>query len=93
MIRSFADKKTKEIFEGLLVKNIQPELQKKALRRPRYIDAAQRIEDLMVPPSNQLEKKKGDLKEFYAIWVNTQFRIIFRWEDGSAHDVELVDYH
>ena len=93
MIRSFADKKTKEIFEGLLVKNIQPELQKKALRRLRYIDAAQRIEDLMVPPSNQLEKKKGDLKEFYAIWVNTQFRIIFRWEDGSAHDVELVDYH
>jgi proteic killer suppression protein len=93
MIRSFADKKTKEIFEGLLVKNIQPELQKKALRRLRYIDAAQRIEDLMVPPSNVLEKKKGDLKEFYAIWVNTQFRIIFRWEDGSAHDVELVDYH
>jgi len=93
MIRSFADKKTKEIFEGLLVKNIQPELQKKALRRLRYIDAAQRIEDLMVPPSNQLEKKKGDLKEFYAIWVNTQFRIIFRWEDGSAHDVELVDYY
>jgi proteic killer suppression protein len=93
MIRSFADKKTKEIFEGLLVKNIQPELQKKALRRLRYIDAAQRIEDLMVPPSNKLEKKKGDLKEFYAIWVNTQFRIIFRWEDGSAHDVELVDYH
>lgn len=93
MVRSFADKKTKEIFEGLLVKNIQPELQKKALRRLRYIDAAQRIEDLMVPPSNKLEKKKGDLKEFYAIWVNTQFRIIFRWEDGSAHDVELVDYH
>lgn len=93
MIRSFADKKTKEIFEGLLVKNIQPELQKKALRRLRYIDAAQRIEDLMVSPSNKLEKKKGDLKEFYAIWVNSQFRIIFRWEDGSAHDVELVDYH
>ncbi|WP_198556748.1 type II toxin-antitoxin system RelE/ParE family toxin [Paraglaciecola sp. MB-3u-78] len=54
MIRSFADKKTKDIFEGHLVKNIQPELQKKALRRLRYIDAAQRIEDLMVPPSNQL---------------------------------------
>jgi proteic killer suppression protein len=93
MIRSFADKKTKDIFEGHLVKNIHPELQKKALRRLRYIDAAQRIEDLMVPPSNKLEKKKGDLKEFYAIWVNTQFRIIFRWEDGIAHDVELVDYH
>ena len=93
MMGSFANKKTKDIFEGHLVNNIHPELQKMALRRLRYIDAAQRIEDLMVPPSNKLEKKKGDLKEFYAIWVNTQFRIIFRWEDGSAHDVELVDYH
>ena len=93
MIRSFADKKTKDIFAGRLVKNIHPDLQRKALRRLRYIDAAQQIEDLNVPPSNKFEKKKGDLKGFYAIWVNTQFRIIFRWEDGSAHDVELVDYH
>ena len=93
MIRSFADKKTEAIFEGRLVKNIRPDIQRKALRRLRYIDAVQRIEDLKVPPSNKLEKKKGDLKDFYAIWVNTQFRIIFRWEEGSAHDVELVDYH
>lgn len=93
MIRSFADKKTEDIFDGRLVKNIHPDIQRKALRRLRYIDAAERIEDLRVPPSNKLEKKKGDLKDFYAIWVNKQFRIIFRWEDGSAHDVELVDYH
>ena len=93
MIRSFADKKTEAIFEGRFVNNIRPDIQMKALRRLRYIDAVQRIEDLKVPPSNKLEKKKGDLKDFYAIWVNTQFRIIFRWEEGSAHDVELVDYH
>ena len=93
MIKSFANKKTEDIFEGRLVKNIHPDLQKKALRRLRYIDAAERIEDLRVPPSNKLEKKKGDLKEYYAIWVNTQFRIIFKWVDGSAHEVELVDYH
>lgn len=93
MIKSFADKKTEDIFEGRLMKNIHPELQRKALRRLRYIDAAGRIDDLKVPPSNKLEKKKGDLKGFYAIRVNTQFRIIFRWEEGRAHDVELVDYH
>ena len=75
MIKSFANKKTEDIFEGRLVKNIHPDLQKKALRRLRYIDAAERIEDLRVPPSNKLEKKKGDLKEYYAIWVNTQFRL------------------
>jgi proteic killer suppression protein len=93
MISSFASKKTQNIFEGRLVKNIHPDLQKKALRRLRYIDAAERIEDLKIPPSNKLEKKKGDLKDFYAIWVNAQFRIIFRWDNGNAYDVELVDYH
>ena len=93
MISSFASKKTQNIFEGRLVKNIHPDLQKKALKRLRYIDAAERIEDLKIPPSNKLEKKKGDLKDFYAIWVNAQFRIIFRWDNGNAYDVELVDYH
>lgn len=93
MIVSFADKRTEEIFEGRRVRRIDEELQRKALRRLRYIDAAERIEDLRVPPSNKLEKKKGDLKDYYAIWVNTQWRIIFKWIDGSAHDVELIDYH
>ena len=50
-------------------------------------------QDLRVPPSNKLEKKEGDLKDFYAIWVNTQWRIIFKWDDGGALDVQLVDYH
>lgn len=93
MIVSFADKRTENIFEGRRVRRIDTDLQRKALRRLRYIDAAERIEDLRVPPSNRLEKKKGDLKEYYAIWVNTQWRIIFKWKDESAHDVELIDYH
>ncbi len=93
MIVSFADKRTEEIFEGRRVRRIDEDLQRKTLRRLRYIDAAERIEDLRVPPSNKLEKKKGDLKDYYAIWVNTQWRIIFKWIDGSAHDVELIDYH
>ena len=93
MIQSFADKRTQDIFNARTVKRIDLDLQKKALRRLRYIDAAEKLEDLRVPPSNKLEKKKGDLKDFYAIWVNSQWRIIFRWENGSAYEVQLVDYH
>lgn len=93
MIKTFADKRTEQIFNGIRVKKFDTTLQKKALRRLRYIDAAESIEDLRVPPSNKLEKKEGGLKDFYAIWVNTQWRIIFKWDDGEALDVQLVDYH
>jgi proteic killer suppression protein len=93
VIKAFADKRTEQIFNEIRVKKFDASLQKKALRRLRYIDAAESIEDLRVPPSNRLEKKEGDLKDFYAIWVNTQWRIIFKWDDGDAIDVQLVDYH
>jgi len=93
MIKSFADKRTEQIFNGQLVKRMDADLQKKILRRLRYIEAAERIEDLRVPPSNKLEKKEGDLKDHFAIWVNRQWRITFIWVDGYAHDVKLIDYH
>ena len=93
MIISFADDRTKKIFNGEHVARLDTILQQKALRRLRYIDAAERIDDLRVPPSNKLEKKKGQLKDFYAIWVNTLWRIIFKWVDEAAHEVQLVDYH
>ena len=51
------------------------------------------LKDLMIPPSNKLEKLKGNLNEFYSIRVNDQFCIIFRWENGNATDVKLLDYH
>ena len=93
MIKSFGDKRTEHIFEGRYVKRLDNELQRKTLRRLRYIDAAQKIDDLRIPPSNKLEKKVGDLKDYYAIWVNAQWRIIFKWIDGAAENVELIDYH
>ncbi len=93
MIKSFAGKRTEQIFKGELVKKLDVKLQKKALRRLRYIDAAKRIEDLLVPPSNKLEKKEGELQKYYSIWVNKQWRIIFKWIDNEAHEVELIDYH
>ena len=51
------------------------------------------LEDLKVPPANRLEKLKGNLKEFYSIRINDQWRVIFRWVNGEAHDVRIVDYH
>ncbi len=93
MIRNFADKRTEQIFNATKIKGLDANLQKKILRRLRYIDAATKIDDLRIPPSNKLEKKEGNLKDFYAIWVNSQWRIIFKWVNGQASEVKLVDYH
>lgn len=93
MIKSFADKRTEQIFNGKIIKRLDTDLQKKALRRLRYIEAAEKIEDLMIPPSNRLEKKEGDMRNYYSIRVNLQWRIIFKWVDGAAHDVQFIDYH
>ncbi len=57
------------------------------------LNNSQNIMDLQVPPSNRLEKLKGNLKEYYSIRVNDQWRIIFKWEKGNAVDVEIFDYH
>ena len=93
MINTFADKRTKQIFKGIVVKKLDTALQKKVLRRLRYIDAADQIQDLRIPPSNNLEKKEGEFKDYYAIWVNKQWRIIFKWVNNKANDVQLIDYH
>ncbi len=64
-----------------------------AWRRLAYVNAAERIGDLAVPPGNQLEKLKGNRAGSYSIRVNDQYRICFRWSSTGPHDVELVDYH
>jgi len=57
------------------------------------LNNSQNISDLQIPPSNRLEKVKGNLKEYYSIRVNDQWRIIFKWDKGNASDVEILDYH
>jgi proteic killer suppression protein len=57
------------------------------------LDAAASLDDLRVPPGNRLEKLVGDREGQYSIRVNDQYRVCFRWEDGDAYDVEVVDYH
>lgn len=93
MILSFGDKNTAKIWEGERVKNMSTELQETARRKLRMLNNSQNTADLMIPPSNKLEKLKGNLKDFYSIRVNSQWRIIFKWEAGNSSHVELIDYH
>jgi proteic killer suppression protein len=93
MILSFADKETKKIWEGERIKRLSTELQESARRKLRMLNNSQNLNDLAIPPSNKLEKLKGDLMDFYAIRINNQWRIIFKWENGNADQVEIIDYH
>ena len=93
MIKTFADKHTRDLYVSGKSKRIQPDLIRRAIRRLEYIDLANRLEDLKVPPSNRLHAIKGNRKGQHAISVNDQWRICFRFEDGDAYDVEVTDYH
>jgi proteic killer suppression protein len=92
MIRSFGDKHTEALFRDEWVRQFAG-MARAAKRKLEAVNAASRLEDLTVPPSNRLEKLKGDLKEFYSIQINDQWRLIFKWIDGEPHEVQIVDYH
>jgi len=93
MIKSFADKHTRDIYVNGRSKKIQPDLIRRAIRRLEYIDLATRLEDLKVPPSNRLHALRGNRKGQYAIAINDRWRICFRFKDGDAYDVEITGYH
>jgi proteic killer suppression protein len=92
MIKSFGDRNTERLFADEVVKEFEG-FARRAKRRLEALNAAARLEDLRVPPSNRLEKLRGDLRAYYSIRINDQWRIIFRWIDSHAHDVAVVDYH
>lgn len=92
MIRSFGDKPTEALFRDEFVRRFQG-VARPAKRKLEALNAASRLEDLMAPPSNGLEKLKGDLKEFHSIRINDQWRLIFKWIRGEPHEVRIVDYH
>jgi proteic killer suppression protein len=91
MIVSFGSKDTEKIWLGERVKTIPIEIQKVGRRKLRMLNNSQNLTDLMIPPSNRLEKLQGT--DFYSIRINDQWRIVFRWEENNAHDVEIMDYH
>jgi toxin HigB-1 len=93
MIASFADRDTEALFRRERPKRIDSRIHSVALRKLRYLDAAATLDDLRVPPGNRLEALKGSLSGRYSIRVNDQWRIVFRWQDGRAHDVTVQDYH
>jgi proteic killer suppression protein len=92
MIRSFRDATTKALFNDEDVPRFRA-IERVARRRLLYLHQAKRLDDLRVSPGNRLEALRGDRKGEYSIRINDQWRICFRWKDGDAHDVEIVDYH
>jgi toxin HigB-1 len=93
MLTSFGDKDTKKIWESERVKGLSTEIQEMARRKLRMLNNSQDLTDLQIPPSNRLEKLKGNYKDFYSIRINNQWRIIFKWNNGNADQVEIIDYH
>jgi proteic killer suppression protein len=92
MIKSFGDKRTEALFRDEFVSGFQGFV-RPAKRKLEAINAAVKLQDLLVPPSNRLERLKGELKAFHSIRIIDQWRVIFIWVEGHAEDVAIVDYH
>jgi len=93
MIVSFGSKDTKKIWNSERIKRIPSEIQQIGRRKLRMLNNSQNIMDLTIPPSNRLEKLSGKLKDFYSVRINDQWRIVFKWENNHAKEVEIMDYH
>ena len=93
MIKTFAEKETKKIFNRQRSRKLSESIQRKGRMKLAILDAADFLDDLKIPPGNRLEKLSGDREGQYSIRINQQWRICFHWEKGDAYDVEIVDYH
>jgi proteic killer suppression protein len=93
VIQSFADPVTEKVWNREPVRRLGHDLQRMTHRRLRQLNAAERLDDLRIPPGNRLEKLVGDRTGQHSIRVNDQYRICFRWTAHGPKDVELVDYH
>lgn len=93
MIRSFRDKDTERLFRREPIRKLPQVIQRVALRKLVQVDAATTLGDLRVPPGNRLERLTGDRAGQRSIRINDQWRVCFRWHQGDAYDVEIVDYH
>ena len=93
MIINFKSKKTESIWIGDQDKKWPVNFQIIARRKLRMLNNSQNLADLRIPPSNRLEKLTDNLKGYYCIRINKQWRIIFKWNNGNALDVKIIDYH
>jgi len=93
MIKSFKCKETEKIWNGKVSGRLPRDIQDRALRKLRQLDASSNLQDLKNPPSNNLEHLKGKLKDRMSIRINKQWRLCFTWRNNEAFEVEIVDYH
>jgi proteic killer suppression protein len=93
VIKTFADRRTKELYETGRAKRFPSDVAKRAARKLEYVDLAKRLDDLRVPPGDRLHALEGDRKGQYSISINDEWRVCFRFEDGDAYEVEVCDYH
>ncbi|MBI5179294.1 MAG: type II toxin-antitoxin system RelE/ParE family toxin [Nitrospinae bacterium] len=93
MIKGFADKEAERIFHREHSKRLPYDIQRTAKKKLNMLDAALSLDALKVPPGNRLEALKGNRAGQHSIRINDQWRICFRWQEGNAHDVEIIDYH
>lgn len=93
MIKTFADKRTSELFANGVARGLPPDVVWRAVRKLEYVDLATCLEDLRTPPGNRLHALKGERLGQHAIAVNDQWRVCFQFVDGDAYDVEVCDYH
>ena len=96
MIRNFKSRTAQDIFDGLTsrhARKIPMNLHSKIQRLFDQLNAITQVETLKIPPSNRLERLKGNLKGYWSLRINKQWRITFKWKESNAHDVDIVDYH
>jgi proteic killer suppression protein len=93
MIRLFRDRETERIWKGDVSRILPRNIQDVARRKLRMLNNSQILSDLRVPPGNRLEALKGDRRGQHSIRINERWRICFRWSEGDAYEVEIVDYH
>jgi toxin HigB-1 len=93
MIKSFRCKETEKIFLRQRSARFPTDVYCIALRKLLLLDASEKLEDLRIPPGNRLEKLTGNRQRQHSIRINDQWRICFRWSEGDAYEVEIVDYH
>jgi toxin HigB-1 len=93
VIRSFADKRIKAVFEDVPVEGLGPDVRRAARKKLLMLDHARSMGDLRVPPGNRLEALRGDRAGQHSVRVNDQWRICFVWREGHAYQVEITDYH
>lgn len=93
MIRDFSCKETEKIWNGGRSRKLPEDIQERAFLKLRQLHSAGILSDMRIPPSNRLESLSGDLRGFWSVRINQQWRLVFRWDEGKAFEVKITDYH